>query len=259
MSELNVFYKDNLDFLKNEPDNKYDLIYIDPPFNTGHKQIRGDESKYGGYEDSFDDFLGFLRPRMIEAYRILKSNGSFFFHLDYREIHYCKVMLDEIFGRDSFINEIIWAYDFGARTKKKWPAKHDNILFYAKDPKDYVFKYDEIDRIPYMTQGGLVSQEKLEKGKTLTDVWWNTIVPTTSKENHHYATQKPLKILERIVKVHSNEDDQCLDFFAGSGSFGEACLRLNRNCNLVDKNDAAISVMKTRFETYKLLNNINFI
>ena len=249
---------DNLDILKTLPDKHFDLIYIDPPFNTGVKQIRSrfhsengervEDSSYG-YDDSFDDFIGFLKPRIEEAYRILKDDGSFFFHLDYREIHYCKIMLDEIFDRKSFINEIIWAYDYGARSKKRWSCKHDNILFYAKNPDSYTFNYEEIDRIPYMAPD-LVGEEKAKKGKTPTDVWWNTIVPTNGKEKTGYATQKPLAILKRIVMVHSNENDNCLDFFAGSGSFGEACELLNRNCLLIDKNPEAIEVMKKRFANY---------
>ena len=184
-------------------------------------------------------------PAFAEFYRILKNDGSFFFHLDYREIHYCKVMLDGIFGRDSFINEIIWSYDYGARSKKKWSCKHDTILWYAKDPENYTFNYDAIDRIPYLAPS-LCGAEKAERGKTPTDVWWNTIVSPNGKEKTGYATQKPLNIMNRIVQVHSNENDYCLDFFAGSGSFGEACKLNNRNCDLVDVNPDAIAVMKKR-------------
>ena len=176
---IKVYLDDNLNVLRTLDSKSVDMIYIDPPFNTGVKQIRNrfhtengikiSENTYG-YKDSFDDFIGFLRPRMEEAYRILKDNGSLFFHLDYREIHYCKVMLDQIFGRSSFINEIIWAYDYGARSKSKWSAKHDNILWYAKNPEIYTFNYDEMDRIPYMAPG-LVGPEKAARGKTPTDVW----------------------------------------------------------------------------------------
>lgn len=245
---------DNLDYLKNAPDAFVDLIYIDPPFNTGHRQHRRrfhtedagkviDESF--GYRDSFDDFIGFLEPRMREAYRILKPHGSLFFHLDYREIHYCKVMLDGIFGRDSFINEIIWSYDYGARSKKRWSAKHDNILWYAKDPENYTFNYDAIDRIPYMAPQ-LVGPDKAARGKTPTDVWWHTIVGTNSYEKTGYATQKPRGIIDRIVNVHSNPGDMLMDFFAGSGTFGESAAKLGRSCILVDSNPDAIEVMKRR-------------
>ena len=252
---IKVCFGDNLEYLKTVPDEFVDLIYVDPPFNTGHLQKRtrfhtenarkvADESY--GYRDSFDDFIGFLEPRMREAYRILKPNGSFFLHLDCREIHYCKVMLDGIFGRDSFINEIIWAYDYGARSKAKWSAKHDNILWYAKDPGNYTFNYDAIDRIPYMTPK-LVGPEKAARGKTPTDVWWHTILATNSREKTGYATQKPRVVIDRIVKVHSNPGDLLMDFFAGSGTLGESAAVFGRNSILVDSNPDAIEVMKRRF------------
>lgn len=271
MARLSIHFGDNLYILKTIPDAAIDLIYIDPPFNTGKVQKRtqlqtvhseeGDRTGFGnkryksiklgatGYNDNFDDFLGFLRPRLEEARRILKNDGSLFFHLDYREIHYCKVMLDEIFGRASFINEIIWAYDYGARSKNKWPAKHDNILWYAKDPYNYTFNYEQMDHIPYMAPG-LVGKEKAERGKTPTDVWWHTIVSPNGKEKTGYATQKPLGILSRIVKIHSNPGDKLCDFFAGSGSFGEAAYRFNRDCLLIDSNIQAMEVMKKRFDGF---------
>ena len=255
---MEIHHADNLDYLKAAPSEFVDLIYIDPPFNTGHRQhrrrfhtehdVKVTEKSYG-YGDSFDDFIGFLAPRMREAYRVLKPNGSLFFHLDFHEIHYCKVMLDGIFGRDSFINEIIWAYDYGARSKNKWSAKHDNILWYAKNPDKYTFNYDEIDRIPYMAPG-LVGPEKAARGKTPTDVWWHTIVGTTSHEKTGYATQKPRGIIDRIVKVHSNPGDLLMDFFAGSGTLGESAYELGRRSILVDSNPDAIKVMKRRFSKF---------
>ena len=184
-----------------------------------------------------------------EAKRILAANGSLFFHLDYREIHYCKILLDEIFGRESFINEIIWAYDYGARSKKKWSPKHDNILWYAKDPDNYTFNYEQMDRIPYMAPR-LVGEEKANRGKTPTDVWWHTIVSPNGKEKTGYATQKPLGILSRIVNIHSRPGDKLCDFFAGSGSFGEAAYKLNRDCILIDKNPQAMAIMKKRFASF---------
>lgn len=252
---IEIHRKDNLAFLRERPAGFADLIYIDPPFNTGRRQIRKrfhsskgarmpDESF--GYDDSFDDFIGFLEPRMREAYRILKPAGSLFFHIDCREVHYCKVMLDRIFGRESFMNEIVWAYDYGARSKKRWSAKHDNILWYAKDPGNYVFNYCEIDRIPYMAPG-LAGPEKAARGKTPTDVWWHTIVSPNGREKTGYATQKPRAIVDRIIKVHSNEGDTVVDFFAGSGTTGESAHSLGRNAVLVDSNPDAIAVMKRRF------------
>jgi site-specific DNA-methyltransferase (adenine-specific) len=268
-----IIFGDNLQILKEISSNSVDLIYIDPPFNTGKRQERirmktirddknGDRTGFqgkryktiqlgkSGYEDNFDDFEGFLQPRIEEAYRILKSNGSFFFHIDYREVHYCKVLIDKIFNRASFINEIIWAYDYGARSKNKWPAKHDNILWYAKDPEKYTFNYDEMDRIPYMAPG-LVGKEKAALGKTPTDVWWHTIVSPNGKEKTGYATQKPLGIIQRIIKIHTNSGDMVMDFFAGSGTLGEAAAINKREWILIDNNPDAIQVMIDRLNIYK--------
>jgi site-specific DNA-methyltransferase (adenine-specific) len=276
-----ILRSDNLKALRKLESESVELIYVDPPFNTGRTQTRlqlrtvrdeaGDRTGFGGrryrtervttkeknsgYHDQFDDFLGFLRPRMEEAYRILTPTGSLFFHIDYREVHYCKVMLDEIFsaegrrGRDCFQNEIIWAYDYGARAKKRWPAKHDNILWYTKDPKRYTFNLEECDRIPYMAPG-LVGAEKARRGKTPTDVWWHTIVSPTGKEKTGYATQKPLGILERIVKVHTNTGETVLDFFAGSGTTGEAAAKHSRRFILIDQNPDAVKIMKRRLSAY---------
>jgi len=274
-----IILGDNLDVLRKLPAASAHLIYIDPPFNTGKLQSRtqmkmvrdevgGDRIGFAGrayrtdrlgttsYSDTFDDFVGFLRPRIEEAYRVLAPTGSFFFHIDYREVHYCKVMLDEVFGRHCFQNEIIWAYDYGARTKKRWPAKHDNILWYSKHPDQYTFNLDECDRIPYMAPG-LVGPEKAARGKTPTDVWWHTIVPTNSKEKTGYATQKPIGVLERIVKVHTNPGDMVLDFFAGSGTTGEAAARIGRNFILVDNNPQAIEIMKRRLQSFDAVGASN--
>ncbi len=262
---------DNLTVLRDLASGSVDLIYIDPPFNTGKTQTRrslttvqdedGDRNGFQGrryktvetgstaYVDAFDDFLGFLRPRLEEAHRVLKPTGSLFFHIDYREVHYCKVLLDTIFGRDSFQNEIIWAYDYGARSKRRWPAKHDNILWYSKDPENFTFNLEACDRIAYMAPG-LVGAEKAALGKTPTDVWWHTIVPTNGKEKTGYATQKPLGVIERIVKVHSNEGELCLDFFAGSGTLGEAAARHGRRFLLVDSSETAFQIMEKRLSRY---------
>lgn len=243
------------------------LVYIDPPFNTGRRQSRermqvkasadGERVGFGGrryeveslesptYEDNFDDFISFLMARVEAALPCLTADGSLFVHLDYREVHYAKVALDHLLGRDRFRNEIIWAYDFGGRSKRWWPAKHDSILWYVLDPKHYVFQFDEMDRIPYMAPG-LVGKEKAARGKTPTDVWWHTIVPTAGKEKTGYPTQKPLGVLERIIKVHSEPGDVVLDFFAGSGTTGEAAARNDRGFVLIDDNPEAIAVMAKR-------------
>jgi len=273
-----IFFGNNLPILQTLPSESVELIYIDPPFNTGRTQARtqlqtvrddeGDRTGFKGqryktvqvgkraFSDEFDDFLAFLEPRLEEAKRLLTPNGSLYFHIDYREVHYCKILLDQIFGRECFLNEIIWAYDYGARTKKKWPSKHDNILLYVKNPDDYIFNYDEIERIPYMAPG-LVGPEKAERGKTLTDTWWHTIVSPTGKEKTGYPTQKPLGILKRIVQVSSRPGDTVLDFFAGSGTTGEAAFQLGRKFILIDNNREAVDVMTQRLAHVPDLQFIN--
>ncbi|MDA1036038.1 MAG: site-specific DNA-methyltransferase [Chloroflexi bacterium] len=265
-----VYFANNLDVMQRMPDGSASLIYVDPPFNTGKTQRRtevrttrddaGDRVGFGGnryrtergvtteYVDAFDDYLAFLEPRLREAYRVLSATGSFYLHVDYREVHYCKVLMDQIFGRDCFLNEIIWAYDYGGRSKNRWPAKHDNILLYVKDPKHYTFNYKDLDRIPYMAPG-LVGPERAARGKTPTDTWWQTIVPTNSKERVGYATQKPLPILKRIVAASSNPGDLVLDFFAGSGTTGVAAAELGRRSIMVDNNPQAIEAMQRRLGT----------
>ena len=262
-----IVYAENLSYMRTLPDGAFRLIYIDPPFNTGKVQQRarmrvvaskqGERIGFGdrryhvqlydspAYQDAYEDYLGFLEPRLREAHRLLTPDGSLFVHLDYREAHYVKVLLDTIFGRACFMNEIIWAYDYGGRSKRRWPAKHDTIFWYAKDPENYVFDYEAIDRIPYMAPS-LVGAEKAQRGKTPTDVWWLTIVPTNSKEKTGYPTQKPLKLLERIVRVHSDVGDWVLDFFAGSGTTGEAAARLGRRFVLIDNHPDAIRIMAQR-------------
>jgi site-specific DNA-methyltransferase (adenine-specific) len=267
---------DNLAVLRTLDGGAVNLIYIDPPFNTGreqrHTSVRtkriersntdeGDRTGFGGrryrttelgsqaFADNFDDFLGFLEPRLIECRRVLAEDGSLFLHLDPRESHYAKVLLDSIFGRKSFLNEIVWAYDYGGRSKRRWPAKHDTILWYAKDPEQYTFDYDAIDRIPYMAPG-LVTPEKAERGKVPTDVWWQTVVPTSGTQRTGYPTQKPLAVLERIIRVHSRPGDVVADFFAGSGTTGDAAARNGRDFLLVDNNPEAIDVMVSRLEEW---------
>ncbi len=267
MPRIEIHLGDNLEVLPRLPDASFALVYIDPPFNTGKRQTRTssrarrDESasrtgfrgaRYSSvtlgshsFADRFDDYLAFLEPRLVEARRLLAPTGSLFVHLDCREVHYVKVLLDALFGRASFQNEIVWAYDYGARTRSRWPRKHDNILWYAKDPARFTFEYAAIDRIPYLAPG-LVGPEKAARGKTPTDTWWNTIVSPTGREKTGYPTQKPLAILERIVRVHSRPGERLLDFFAGSGTLGEAAARNDRECVLVDSSRAALAVMRKR-------------
>ena len=263
-----IILGDNAEVLPTLPEGFARLIYIDPPFNTGEAQKRerirvvktdgaGDRGGFGGrrydvskvesgsYEDDFGDFEAFLMPRIELALRCLTPDGSLFVHLDYREVHYIKVALDRLLGRKRFKNEIIWAYDFGGRSRNRWPSKHDTILWYTKDPNDYVFHFDAMDRIPYMAPG-LVSKEKAKRGKTPTDVWWHTIVPTGGHEKTGYPTQKPLGVLNRVIKVHSSPGDIVLDFFAGSGTTAEAAIRHGRGFVLVDSNPNAVQIAATR-------------
>lgn len=262
-----VVHGDNLEALAQLPAASFQLIYVDPPFNTGRTQVRpqlktvrsenGDRRGFKGntyetirgdalaYNDEFAEYWHFLEPRLEEAWRLLSDDGTLYLHLDYREVHYAKVLLDGLFGRDSFLNEIVWAYDYGAKSKRKWPAKHDTILVYVKNPKTYVFNADAVDREPYMAPG-LVTAEKAKLGKLPTDVWWHTIVSPTGKEKTGYPTQKPLGILRRIVQASSNPDAWVLDFFAGSGTTGAAALELGRRFVLIDQNPEAIEVMRDR-------------
>ncbi len=265
-----VILGDNADVLPRLPGGAFQLIYIDPPFNTGKAQQRltletrqsedGDRRGFGGrryatvetgrksYLDSFDDYLGFVGPRLVEARRLLSDDGTLYFHIDYREAHYCKVLLDEIFGRECFLNEVIWAYDYGGRPKDRWPAKHDTILVYVRDPKRHYFDQDAVGRIPYMAPG-LVTPEKAERGKLPTDVWWHTIVPTNGKEKTGYPNQKPEGILRRVVQASSAPGAWVLDFFAGSGTTGAVARELGRRFVLVDDNPEAVAVMRQRLGT----------
>jgi site-specific DNA-methyltransferase (adenine-specific) len=262
-----VVRADNARVLPKLPDGQFQLIYIDPPFNTGKQQRRvtlrnvrdaeGDRTGFQGkryrtievdrhaYLDAFDDYLGFIGPRLEEARRLLAETGTLYLHIDYREAHYCKLLLDEIFGRDAFLNEIVWAYDYGGRAKDRWPAKHDTILVYVKTPGKHFFDQDAISRIPYMAPG-LVSREKAERGKLPTDVWWHTIVPTNGSEKTGYPTQKPEGIVRRVLQASSRPGDWVLDFFAGSGTTGVVARELGRRFVLVDDNPEAIAVMRRR-------------
>ena len=262
-----ILLGENLELLPSFEDESFQLIYIDPPFNTGKEQTRrtiqsvqdgeGERTGFQGrrykstllsqssYRDEFENYLAFLEPRLAQAHRLLRSDGTFYFHIDYREAHHCKLLLDEVFGRECFLNEIIWAYDYGARTKRRWPAKHDTILVYVKDPAAYHFDSEAVDREPYMAPG-LVTAEKVARGKLPTDVWWHTIVPTTGREKTGYPTQKPEGVLRRIVQASTRPGDWCLDFFAGSGTLGAVALKLGRRYVLIDSNPEAVEIMRAR-------------
>ena len=264
-----ILLGDNLEVLAGLPDGAFQLVYLDPPFNTGRDQTRrtiatdktaagaGDRTGFGGrryasrllaestYRDSFDDYLAFLAPRLEQLRRVLHDTGTLYFHIDYREAHYCKLLLDELFGRECFLNEIVWAYDYGARSKNRWPAKHDTILVYVKDPAAYYFDAAEVDREPYMAPG-LVTPEKAARGKLPTDVWWHTIVPTNGAEKTGYPTQKPEGIVRRMVLASSRPGDWCLDPFAGSGTLGAVAVQTGRRYVLIDSNPEAVRVAGER-------------
>lgn len=274
MPKNTVYVGDNLPVLQTIPDQSVQLIYVDPPFNTGRKQERGrsttKRSETGGrigfkgkryetvretvlsYDDAFTDYWAFLEPRLEQAWRILHETGTLYVHLDYRESHYAKVLLDALFGRDCFLNEIIWAYDYGGKPKNRWPAKHDTILVYVKNPKSYYFNSDAVEREPYMAPG-LVTAEKRERGKLPTDVWWHTIVSPTGNEKTGYPTQKPEGILRRIIAASSREGDTVLDFFAGSGTTGAVAAQLGRKFILVDQNEQSIEVIRKRLAESNLV------
>jgi site-specific DNA-methyltransferase (adenine-specific) len=258
---------DNLDVMPSFPDGAFRMIYLDPPFNTGRERTArrlrtvaasdGDRTGFGGrryrseplesssYRDRFDDYLGFLEPRLREARRLLDPEGTLYLHLDYREAHYVKLLCDEIYGRDCFVNEIIWAYDYGAKPRRRWPAKHDTILVYVRDPDGYWFDAEEVEREPYMAPG-LVTPEKAARGKLPTDVWWHTIVPTSGRERTGYPTQKPEGLLRRMVLASSRPGDRVADFFAGSGTLGAVAAATGRRYVLVDANPEAVAIMERR-------------
>jgi site-specific DNA-methyltransferase (adenine-specific) len=262
-----LIFGDNFSHLNSIADGSVQLVYIDPPFNTGRKQVRGTTAtkriETGGrvgfkgqhyeiiretvlsYDDEFADYWSFLEPRLEQAWRVLHETGTLYLHLDYREAHYAKVLLDALFGRDCFLNEIIWAYDYGGKAKNRWPAKHDTILVYVKNAKKYYFDSETVDREPYMAPG-LVTPEKVARGKMPTDVWWHTIVSPTGKEKTGYPTQKPEGILRRIIQASSRKDDIVLDFFAGSGTTGAVAASLGRRFILIDQNPESIEVITKR-------------
>jgi site-specific DNA-methyltransferase (adenine-specific) len=190
-----------------------------------------------------------------EARRLLAESGTLYLHLDYREAHYAKLLLDAVFGRDCFLNEIIWAYDFGGRARDRWPAKHDTILVYVKTRGGHFFDQDAIERIPYLAPG-LVTPEKAARGKLPTDVWWHTIVATSGREKTGYPNQKPEAILERIVRASSQAGDRVLDFFAGSGTTGAVAAKLGRRFVLIDSNPDAVAVMQQRLPGAEVIGSV---
>jgi site-specific DNA-methyltransferase (adenine-specific) len=267
LSDDLVIAGDNARALAKLPEGFFDLVYMDPPFNTGRARTRhtvaarsvpdGERVGFGGrryrtrllqslsYDDAFGDYLSFLESRLTRLRELLAPHGTLYFHIDYREAHYCKLLLDEVFGREAFLNEIIWSYDYGGKPRRRWPAKHDTILAYVRTPGAHHFDADAVDREPYMAPG-LVGPEKARRGKRPTDVWFHTIVATNGREKTGYPTQKPERVLRRLVAASSRPGGWCLDPFAGSGTLGAACRELDRRFVLIDSSPAALQVMKTR-------------
>jgi site-specific DNA-methyltransferase (adenine-specific) len=270
-----ILLGDNLPLLAAEPAGSVTMAYLDPPFNTGRPQTRrtlattpspdGDRTGFGGrryatrlleessYRDAFDDYLGFLEPRLREVRRLLAPDGTLYFHIDYREAHYCKLLLDELFGRECFLNEIVWAYDYGAKPRTRWPAKHDTILVYVREAGRHYFDADAVDREPYMAPG-LVTPEQRERGKRPSDTWWHTIVSPTGREKTGYPTQKPEGVVRRMVQASSRPGDLCLDPFAGSGTLGAVAAKLGRRYVLMDESPEAVAVMERRLAPLRAQN-----
>jgi len=256
-----------LEVLGRLPEGSVDLIYVDPPFGTGQTRrldsIRtgaGERTRRGfgertyryevsssiAYRDDMplEEYLGFLETHLREAHRVLRDDGSLYLHLDFHSAHHARLLLDDVFGPERFLNEIVWAYDYGGRPRDRWPRKHDTILWYAKGER-WTFNRDDVDRLPYMAPG-LVGPEKAARGKLPTDVWWMTIVPTNSRERTGYPTQKPEALLTRILLASSDPGDLVLDFFCGSGTTGAVAKRLGRRFLLVDENPEAIEIARRR-------------
>jgi site-specific DNA-methyltransferase (adenine-specific) len=257
---------DNADVLPLLPRGAFDLVYVDPPFNTGARR-RGGRTKavrdaaapagFGGhgyrrtrpegpaYADAFDDYAGWLVPRLVAAHALLAEHGSLYVHLDQREVHYVKVALDAALGRERFLSEVVWAYDYGGKPRDRWAPKHDTVLVYVATPGRHHFDPDAIDRVPYLAPK-LAGPEKAARGKLPTDVHWQTIVPTNGRERTGYPTQKPEGLLRRFVQASSRPGGWCLDCFAGSGTLGAVAEALGRRYVLVDSSAEAIAVAGAR-------------
>jgi site-specific DNA-methyltransferase (adenine-specific) len=262
-----VHHGQALNFLQSLDDSSIDLIYTDPPFGTGDMQTMS-RKKAGTviskieYSDKFSNYMEFLEPHLWEMHRVLKDTGTMYLHLDWRWVHYAKVVCDEIFGYDNFLNEIIWSYNFGGRGKDRFPQKHDTILVYAKELGKHTFNWDDIDRIPYaapaLQYAGRTKEEaekRIAEGQVPTDVWSMSIVGTASKERIGYPNQKPLKLIKRIIAASSNPNDIVIDPFVGSGSTAGAAIEMDRRFIVNDASQHAIDTMKKRFAN----NSVNFV
>ena len=262
---LNVVHKaEAIHFLESIPDESVDLIYTDPPFGTGDKQQLNRKSKGVivsklSYDDKFEDYVDFLSRHLVHMRRILKQSGTMYLHLDWRWVHYAKVECDKIFGVRNFLNHVVWSYNFGGRGRDRWPQKHDDILVYTKSCGDHLFNWDEIDRIPYAApelQFVGRSKEEAEKriatGQVPTDVWSMSIVGTASRERVGYPSQKPLKLVKRVIRASSPHRGLVVDPFAGSGTTAVAALESGRDFLVCDRSEEAINVMKDRLTDSKV-------
>lgn len=233
---IEVHLGDILDLGENLP--TVDMIYIDPPFYT--------QREFKNFSDRWtdlDEYLDELLRRVEVGWKLLKPGGNLLVHLDWRVVHHVRIRLDSIPGdAGEFQNEIIWKYNSGGASKARLARKHDTILWYTKSGADYTFNVVR-EPYPYEYSGKGFHPE----GKMLSDVWTDIpIISTTGLERVGYATQKPLKLLERIIHIFSNPGDLVLDFYAGSGTTGVAAQGLGRSAILIDKNPEAVAKAEIR-------------
>ena len=266
MNKLHI--GDNLEIMKSMGYNTIDLIYLDPPFNSNKFY----SSKGFSFNDRWkeDDYLTFMRQRLIIMRRLLKETGSIYLHCDPTASHYLKIMMDEIFGIKNFRNEIVWCYKGPSPIKNRFPKKHDIVFYYTKTDKR-VFNCDVV-RVPYTeskekamkrwahTKSGIFTKDNFserenkikdlfERGGKIIEDWWSDIgagghIP--KNELVGYPTQKPKKLLERIIKASSNEGDIVMDPFCGSGTTCVVAKQLNRQYIGIDLSDKAIELTKQR-------------
>jgi DNA modification methylase len=242
-----------------------DAIYIDPPFGTGTvRQGRG--HKYTDRADDPDTFVAWLAPLLDEAKRVLAPSGSLFVHLDYRAVHYVKVALDRCFGRERFVNELVWCYAVGGKSRRGFGRKHDTILWYARGA-DWAF-YPDAVRVPrrggshmrvVTGDDGVAVQEKTDRktgrvyrypvpaGKVPED-WWADIetLNHSDRERTGWPSQKPERLVERILRAVTVPGDRVADWFAGSGTTAAVAQRLARRFVVCDREEAAVAVCRAR-------------
>lgn len=232
-----VFNSDATDFMVGEPSDKYDFVYLDPPYYCGRD--------FGEFDDkwnSIDHYMGMLISTFVQARRILKPHGNLCVHVDWHASHHVRMSLDNIFLPMNFRNEIIWCYASGGASKHHFSRKHDNLFVYAKDANICRFN---VLREPYPRDYG--DREGFHPDGRIMNDWWQIgILSTTAKERNGYPTQKPLKLLERLVKAYTDEGDLVLDPMCGSGTTLEAAVRLGRKAVGVDRNPAAVEIAKGR-------------